>query len=90
MKELLLSLLKSKKFVMAVLGVVAFLLGKLGLNLASEQLYLFVSPFLAYILGQGIADHGKSAELVRSADRAELQRSADRAALVAKEAPPEA
>ena len=61
MIEALKALLSSKKFLMAVLGVIAMAVGKLGFELDAEAAFLVVSPLLAAILGQGIADQGKSA-----------------------------
>lgn len=59
-------LLGSKKNVMALLALLCALAAHLGLRFTPDQAFMWVSPFLAAILGQGIADHGNSAELVRS------------------------
>lgn len=81
MKEHLLEMLRSKKFKALVISLVALfvvaLLKGLGIGglteVSVEKLldifYQWVMP--AYLLGQGIADHGKpAAELnVKSADR---------------------
>ncbi len=73
MKDMLKSLLTSKKVWMTVLAVVSFLLGKLGLDLPADQLWLLVAPWVVLIGGQAVADMGKEAEKIRSADRATLQ-----------------
>ena len=52
-------LLKSKKFQVAVAGVIVAALGKLGLDMDEETILLVLSPIIAYILGQGVADIGK-------------------------------
>lgn len=56
-------LLASKKFVMAVLAVAAYLGSKLGFGFGAEEAFAVISPLLAAILGQGAADWGKSAAL---------------------------
>lgn len=56
-------LLASKKFVMAVLSVAAYLGAKIGLGFSAEEAFAVISPLLAAILGQGAADWGKSAAL---------------------------
>ena len=62
-------LLSSKKFLSAVAGVIVIIGGKFGLELNSEELILAVSPLLAYILGQGIADNGKEKAKVESIEK---------------------
>jgi hypothetical protein len=59
MKEMIRGLLSSKKFVTAVAGVVAGLVGKIGLDLDTESIMGILSPLIAYILSQGLADIGK-------------------------------
>jgi hypothetical protein len=53
------TLLTSKKFLTAVLTVLLMVLAEFGFNLDIETALAIVSPLLAYILGQGIADNGK-------------------------------
>ena len=52
-------LLGSKKAVMTVLGVITGLVGKLSIELPTEDLYAVVSPFLVYLGAQGLSDAGK-------------------------------
>ena len=52
-------MLKSKKFLAAVLAGVVWIAGRFGANLNSEELLGAVTPLWAYILGQGVADLGK-------------------------------
>ena len=52
-------LLKSKKAIAGIAGALMILVGRLGLDIDSELVTQFVSIVVAYIVGQGIADHGK-------------------------------
>lgn len=54
------TLLTSKKFRAAIAGVVVALIAKLGIELDTDAVAIIISPILAYIIGQGVADHGKS------------------------------
>ena len=60
------ALIGSKKFQAAVIAVVVMVGAEIGLDLDTEALLAIVSPLIAYILGQGIADHGKEAEKLKS------------------------
>lgn len=57
--------LKSKKFVMACLGVLAvvvtYLLTFVGVTVPEEKVVEFLGVVATYILGQGLSDLGKSA-----------------------------
>lgn len=68
-----LELLASKKALMAVLSIVVWAVGKLGLELNAEELLPVVFPLWMYILGQGIADAGKGKALAEIAAAAELE-----------------
>jgi hypothetical protein len=57
------SMLGSKKFVAAGIASIVWGAGKLGLHIDSETLGGIIAPLLVYILGQGVADTGKSAAL---------------------------
>ena len=59
MKQALKDMLGSKKATAMIVGLVVGLGGKYGLDLPPEELTAILSPVLAYILGQGIADVGK-------------------------------
>jgi len=55
------SLLGSKKFVTALAGVIASAVLKFGIEgIDVETIMAIISPLLAYILGQGIADSRKA------------------------------
>ncbi len=59
MKDMLKTLLTSKKFLVALLALVTWVAGKFGFALNSEELLPVVTPLWAYIIGQGIADTKK-------------------------------
>lgn len=80
------SLLSSKKFVMAILSVIAFIAAKKGFDFDTAAAFTAISPMLAAIVGQGIADHGKSAAEINAASAAASSASAT-AALTAMVAP---
>lgn len=66
MREMLRELLSSKKFIAALVSAIIAVAGKYGFQLDEATIYLFIGPFITYIVGQGIADHGKnSPELER-------------------------
>ena len=52
-------LLKSKKALTAIAGVIIAIGAKAGLDLSTDELMPILTPLMAYIVGQGIADHGK-------------------------------
>lgn len=60
------SMLASKKWQTAVIGAIVAAAAKLGLQLDSETVALIVAPLVAYIIGQGISDHGKPAAEVQA------------------------
>ena len=51
----------SKKFLTAVTGVLVVVLEEFGVPIPEEALV----PLVAYIIGQGIADHGKERAIVQ-------------------------
>jgi hypothetical protein len=61
MKDTIKTLLTSKKFLVALAAALVWILGRFGLDLDKEELLGAVTPLWAYVLGQGIADHGKEA-----------------------------
>lgn len=52
-------LFKSKKALTAIAGVIIAIAAKAGLDLSTDELMPILTPLMAYIVGQGIADHGK-------------------------------
>ena len=65
--DLISNLLGSKKFIAAVIGLVVALAAEVGLELDTEAIMTIVSPIIAYILGQGVADIGKEKAIVDAA-----------------------
>ncbi len=65
MKETLAELLKSKKFVALVVGVLSVISVKMGLDLDEGSIEKIVALIGTYLVSQVIADHGKEAEKVR-------------------------
>lgn len=59
--DLIKSFLHSKKFVAAIIGIIITIGGRYGLNLDPQLVQDVVYILIAYIVGQGIADHGKAA-----------------------------
>jgi hypothetical protein len=59
MKDFILTMLRSKKFITAIVTILLLVLQYYGLELPIEVAMAFVSPLITYIIGQGIADNGK-------------------------------
>ena len=53
------AMLQSKKAIAMIGGVLAGILGKYGLEIPAADLTAILSPVIAYIVGQGVADVGK-------------------------------
>lgn len=64
LKEVIKALFSSKKFVAALVAMLVWIAGKVGLHLSTEVISGAIAPLLTYIVGQGIADQGKPAALV--------------------------
>jgi hypothetical protein len=73
-------LLASKKFLVLLAAIIVAIASKLGLNLDPDMLTQIIALAGAYIVGQGIADHGKEAAKINAAAN-------DNAALEAPAAP---
>ena len=59
MGSVLADLFKSKKALTAIAAVIIAIAAKAGLDLSTDELMPILTPLMAYIVGQGIADHGK-------------------------------
>lgn len=68
LRDTLLELVRSKKFLMAVLAAIAWLGGRFGLHLDPSEATELISPILVAIAGQAVADHGKSAAQIEAAN----------------------
>jgi len=64
---------KSKKFWMSVAGALAVVLAS-TLGVPEETTMSVAGIIIAYLLGQGIADHGKEKELIRNWVEDELKK----------------
>lgn len=62
--DLLKQLLSSKKAVATLVAVLVWVGGRFGLDVSAEDLAPIVALIAAYVVGQGIADHGKEAAKV--------------------------
>ena len=51
--------LRSKKAMTAIAAAIVAGAAKFGLDVTTDELMPILSPLMAYIVGQGIADHGK-------------------------------
>lgn len=59
--DLIKSLLNSKKFIAAIIAAIVAIGARYGLNIDPELIRELVAIFVAYIIGQGLADRGKAA-----------------------------
>ena len=59
MTQAIKAMLGSKKAIAMIVGLVVSFAAKYWLQLPTEELAAVLSPVLAYILGQGVADVGK-------------------------------
>ena len=66
-KNLVLGLIGSKKFVVFVSGSIAAYLLKYKINVDPVLVEGFIAALVAYLLGQGLADVGKEAAKVKPA-----------------------
>ncbi len=60
------SLFSSKKFVAMLTGVLATLIGKIGFDVSTETINQVVALVGTYVVGQGVADHGKHRPVAKS------------------------
>lgn len=66
-KNLLLGLIGSKKFVVFVSGAIVALLAKYKFEADATVIQGLIAMVAAYLIGQGIADNGKEAAKVKPA-----------------------
>jgi hypothetical protein len=64
MKRAVIGLVASKKFLVALAASTVFVVGRCGLELNTEALDRVCLVMVAFIVAQGIADHGKEAAKV--------------------------
>ncbi|MDE2645281.1 MAG: hypothetical protein OXI05_05530 [Bacteroidota bacterium] len=58
-------LFKSKKAIATIMGLLVTLLEGVGLDIPQDTLVAVVGLIAVYVVGQGVADHGKEKEKVR-------------------------
>ena len=66
MREMIRSLLSSKKAVAAITGVIVSVVGRWGLDLPADAVTEIVVIVCSFILAQGVADAGKEAMKVQN------------------------
>lgn len=71
--EVVKGLLTSKKFTVAVAGIIVAALAKIHFNVSAELVQEFVVIVVAYILAQGWADSGKEAAKIEAATARETE-----------------
>lgn len=59
MLQAFMALLASKKFQTAIIAMIVWALGRWGISLDVDEVTAFISPLMASIIGQGIADTRK-------------------------------
>lgn len=64
-------LFSSKKFVTSLVAALVVVLGKFGFEVEESALLTVISPFMAYVVGQGIADASKERAKVELKERKE-------------------
>lgn len=62
--DILRDMLSSKKFIAMLVGIVVTLTAKVGFDIDDETATMIVGLVASYVLGQGIADNGKSKALI--------------------------
>jgi hypothetical protein len=67
MQTALKDLIASKKFIVMLVTIAVAVASKLGLNLDPDMLTQIIALAGAFIVGQGIADHGKEAAKINAA-----------------------
>ena len=66
MNATLADLLTSKKFIGALAGIIGGVLARFGFDVPLEDVRLITDLTIAYVVGQGVADHGKHAAAVNA------------------------
>ncbi len=74
----------SKKFIATVGGILITQAAKRGLNLPPESVNQITAVVIAYIVGQGVADHGKAAAQIDAVSAAAARNEPEAMAAVTK------
>lgn len=83
LKGVLIELAGSKKFLVFVATAIALGLAKLKWNVTADDVYPYLALVASYIVGQGVADHGKEAEKQRQLAAARAANDNDAAKKIA-------
>ena len=67
MRQTLIDLFTSKKFLAALTAVIVYVAGRFGFNVDPSTLDHIFAALMIYVGAQGVADHGKSAAEVNAA-----------------------
>lgn len=59
MKQVLVDMLTSKKFLTMIVALILGVTNRIGLNLPESELQIVIASLMTYIIGQGFADAGK-------------------------------
>ena len=70
MKKALAALFSSKKFLVMITAIVAYILARVGWDVDPGKIDSLLGVVAVYLGAQGIADHGKEAALVTAASAA--------------------
>ena len=71
MKNALIEMLSSKKFLATLVAVIVWLTGRLGLDLDADLLLPIVGAIATYVVAQGAADFMKSSAVITSESTAD-------------------
>lgn len=74
MLEAIRAMLGSKKFIAAIAGVIATALMRFGWDVDVETVVTVLTPIIAYIIGQGVADFGSASAKIAAAQTPPAQR----------------
>jgi len=77
-------MITSKKFIAAVAGIIVTLAAKKGLDIKPDYVNPIVGMIVAYIVGQGVADHGKAAAHISAVSEAAARGNPEAIAAVKK------
>lgn len=67
MKKAVAELFSSKKFLVMITAIIAYVLARVGWDVDPKQIDTIMQVVAGYLVGQGIADHGKEAAKVTAA-----------------------
>ena len=66
MKRMIAELLTSKKGAMMIASITAYVIARIGFDVEADQILPVLGMIAAWLVGQGLADHGKSAAKINA------------------------